>query len=945
MRTGSINKTLVGGLALVLMFSSIFIYQPTSASKTETTIRGIVQDMAGEPVENASVVLYDLHTNLSTSATTNVGGIYEIKSVSPGHYGLLATKKGYLDNNTHSTIFITEGTTQKLNINLGKIGTFFTLSGSVTNISDALPVANATVTLILKDNIYKIYGINGSGYFSTTTNQTGYYEFPDTFGGTFSFKVTAPGFFTNSSMIDIAANTSLNVSLNKTVSQYAVRGYIYHDEEPVTNNFAFLYDKNKGRIVSNNSTGSSFYFSIPAYPGEFLLIVESGYKRFFTDVNITTASITSNINVETYVFEERTTNIDFADWLNVYVNESRKLTPNSLIERLTNINNPRLQVDLDFGDGNGYLNDTEVKSFTDSLNATGSKYNESKRLFMVNGVSYALVDYFVILQNAVGPVSSNESMYLNTTMKFNTSAINTSQNEYNFTKSIISQVSFPETYESRISNIDTVTGYNISIGVNTPPTIVNFSVPEVVASNVNVTFIDMGSSDAVTTYSTLNFTWIFNDTYSNATNQDIEYKSTTTHVFTVPGYYNVTLIVNDTAGGTNSTIKQVLVDGTIPTSACSTTIENQTVRFNATDSQDNDMFDGGIKYYNWFFNDNYSGQNYYNGTDLLMNHTYTYPGLYNATLTVIDKAGNKNTSVLALDVPDKTPPVGKILVNNKTGEVVNIAEGENLTFAAEAFDEYYANDVLSNATSDKNASILRIAYYNWSFGDDKYDNGTDRTVTHTYDKGAIDEYHPTISVIVTDASGNNATINLTAPLVEISPKNISKITVLDGSLKLSDDAPTESQLITINATVSNVGRVYAENIVVDFYVDTTKIGTQTISNLSAKDTANNTLVATIDWVVNVKPGKHIIKAVVVDPNNASKYTVYSGEQNRTLNVMQQEIPRDFYIYSGIIIFLVIIIGVYVLNKKKRDKLTIEDDDRDKKRIDSRKKQMQPIKKK
>ena len=114
------------------------------------------------------------------------------------------------------------------------------------------------------------------------------------------------------------------------------------------------------------------------------------------------------------------------------------------------------------------------------------------------------------------------------------------------------------------------------------------------------------------------------------------------------------------------------------------------------------------------------------------------------------------------------------------------------------------------------------------------------------------------------------------------PGGKADIEVFNESIYFSDNSPIEGDIITITATIYNVGSVDANNVLVSFYVDTisasTKIGDATIATLSAGSFTN----VSINWDTSGYAGVHTIY-VYADPSDTI------SESDETNNIASKDI--------------------------------------------------------
>ncbi len=194
----------------------------------------------------------------------------------------------------------------------------------------------------------------------------------------------------------------------------------------------------------------------------------------------------------------------------------------------------------------------------------------------------------------------------------------------------------------------------LTIYVNNVAPVADAGENQTVNESEIVIFDGSGSWDTPSDMPFLTFIWYFGDGFVGA-------GKVTTHIFTAPGIYTVTLIVNDDNGAMSSdTITITVKDASSPIANAGdddTVDQNSAYTFDGSESFDN----VGIANYAWdmdasdgidWENPDYSGPNMWNPV-----HTYVEPGVYVVTLNVTDTSGYWDLDTMVLTVTDTIPPV------------------------------------------------------------------------------------------------------------------------------------------------------------------------------------------------------------------------------------------------------------------------------------------------
>jgi len=158
-------------------------------------IAGQVTDAKdGSPISGAQV------SDGSRTALSDTAGKYTINDVPPGSYQLVASKEGYEDSSL--TVNVLSGSTAVANFSLSPIIVPGSITGSVTDAKDGLPIVGAVVT---------------DGTRTATTDASGKYIIADVPPGTYEVTAGKEGYqsLTSNVTVTSGATSVLNFSLEQ----------------------------------------------------------------------------------------------------------------------------------------------------------------------------------------------------------------------------------------------------------------------------------------------------------------------------------------------------------------------------------------------------------------------------------------------------------------------------------------------------------------------------------------------------------------------------------------------------------------------------------------------------------------------------------------------------------------------------------------------------------
>jgi len=222
------------------------------------------------------------------------------------------------------------------------------------------------------------------------------------------------------------------------------------------------------------------------------------------------------------------------------------------------------------------------------------------------------------------------------------------------------------------------------------------------------------------------------------------------HTYSSAGSYTVSLTATDSQGATASITRiiQVSMDGGVEgnikpsanfTASPTSGTAPLAVDFNASGSSDPD---GSIASYNWAFGDGTTG------TGVTTSHTYSIPGTYTVSLTVIDGQGATGSTTRIIQV-------------NTSGE--NASPIASFTASPTSGVAPLAVDFNASGSSDPDGSI---ASYKWAFGDST--TGTGVITSHIYNSTGT----YTARLTVTDNKGATGSATHIIEVAAYSPEPV-----------------------------------------------------------------------------------------------------------------------------------------------------------------------------
>lgn len=408
----------------LLMMSALLATPSTSAANTteETTVWGLVLDEKDRGLDGASVVLVDVHTGAEQRTANASAGRFEFKDVAPGHYRVEVSAPGYRENASR-IVFVPRGERTFIGEivldSAFEIPAPYLLQGFVT---DEVQTGVNGVAITVRNDV--------EGYTLTTTTETkliqnvsrrGYFTLK-VHAGNFTLWAAKDGYATNMSSIMINGSMWFNLTLLDADTGLTIYGRAYDASKPTESMEpvdvpvkAYAYDVVNDRLLGGEFSG--FSFVIQVYPGEFIVYVDApGYRPWMSDGPVSVvdesralgkirlAPIAEEFINVTVTFDE--------DWNSSAVVEEWTMNADSDFPAIgEGFGDLRMALDFE-GDHDGVLDQAELDRFMVMIDDMGAYWPDTKSYLRLDGTEeeitdacYNITDFEVEVDGlATGPV-------------------------------------------------------------------------------------------------------------------------------------------------------------------------------------------------------------------------------------------------------------------------------------------------------------------------------------------------------------------------------------------------------------------------------------------------------------------------------------------------------------------------------------------------------------
>ena len=601
-------------LAVVMLLSGAFLGLLVSenASAARYDINGFVSDNNS----NVSITILDRDSGYKKTTTTLADGYYSFTNVESGSYDIMYTKEGYLSIRNNLSVSA-DGPLDTVSMFSAPTGAT-TVSGTVTG--NEIAASGVTVTLfsttVFEDSWW---GYDDVGYsWSTTSDESGNYEFTNMPGSIFDARVDSDHHYTHNVLsVDFSgphefALTNKTEDNNQNINVKDGSGNIINDAT------VFMYEASNSSWTEATKFGGATYILSPdTGTSVYVYAYHEDHKPSVTKLS----NVSGTDSFEMVLGENNLGNDDI-----IYIPSLPTLGIQSdlpiLYNRIIHLNmGPTAKI-------SGNSDDYVVKE------GGAINFSASGSISVVGVLSY---DWGL----------GNTNVSYNSTFTGTTNVVSLTVTD-NFGATDTVTVNVTADADNPVASFTSIVKEN----TDDPGSVVNAT--NVIEDFSTVVFNASGSSDATSSVSS--YSWDFGDGNTDT-------GKVVSHSFETPGDFNVVLTVADGAGNSATTSSSVKVHDITPPSANFNwsyinsdgdtinfaAIEGVPVNFNAGLSGDNS---GASLTYEWDFSDGTNMQ----GKEV----THTFENIssegYEVLLVVTDSSNNSNQRMLVVAVEEMDRP-------------------------------------------------------------------------------------------------------------------------------------------------------------------------------------------------------------------------------------------------------------------------------------------------
>ena len=601
-------------LAVVMLLSGAFLGLLVSenASAARYDINGFVSDNNS----NVSITILDRDSGYKKTTTTLADGYYSFTNVESGSYDIMYIKEGYLSIRNNLSVSA-DGPLDTVSMFSAPTGAT-TVSGTVTG--NEIAASGVTVTLfsttVFEDSWW---GYDDVGYsWSTTSDESGNYEFTNMPGSIFDARVDSDHHYTHNVLsVDFSgphefALTNKTEDNNQNINVKDGSGNIINDAT------VFMYEASNSSWTEATKFGGATYILSPdTGTSVYVYAYHEDHKPSVTKLS----NVSGTDSFEMVLGENNLGNDEI-----IYIPSLPTLGIQSdlpiLYNRIIHLNmGPTAKI-------SGNSDDYVVKE------GGAINFSASGSISVVGVLSY---DWGL----------GNTNVSYNSTFTGTTNVVSLTVTD-NFGATDTVTVNVTADADNPVASFTSIVKEN----TDDPGSVVNAT--NVIEDFSTVVFNASGSSDTTSLVSS--YLWDFGDGNTDT-------GKVVSHSFETPGDFNVVLTVADGAGNSATTSSSVKVHDITPPSANFNwsyinsdgdtinfaAIEGVPVNFNAGLSGDNS---GASLTYEWDFSDGTNMQ----GKEV----THTFENIssegYEVLLVVTDSSNNSNQRMLVVAVEEMDRP-------------------------------------------------------------------------------------------------------------------------------------------------------------------------------------------------------------------------------------------------------------------------------------------------
>jgi hypothetical protein len=139
--------------SLLLVFCLVASLMGWAQSTAAGTVVGTITDQSGAVIGGAQIILSDVATGSSRSATTNSAGAYVFVNVTPGSYNVSVNKQGFAVTRSTSDVQVGVTTTINIALTVGSTSTVVEVQGAATELQTMNATLGTSVTGIALESL------------------------------------------------------------------------------------------------------------------------------------------------------------------------------------------------------------------------------------------------------------------------------------------------------------------------------------------------------------------------------------------------------------------------------------------------------------------------------------------------------------------------------------------------------------------------------------------------------------------------------------------------------------------------------------------------------------------------------------------------------------------------------------------------------------------------